>query len=366
MMHRGLGVWAITAAALLLHASDGAMPLAPHQLVVVQPGGDAVVRLGGYDLDGDALTATVSGLPVSGTLKQLSAVFSDYGYEPKAGSAVVSGATVTGSANRVVYARPANDVATAGAWANFTYTVADVFGKRSAAGTVTLAPPSGVLVASHFTQGDDGWRVAGNAGTSGALSAVSWEPSSRGAHLNRYVHATDATVNVDATGDDATRWYFAAPAAFLGNRGIAYGGALEFALAAFAGEFGAADRNAGAHIVELECATCDTNAGVTLAFPLAATAGGFNGAPTAFSLALTETSGWLQDPKNTLVTSWAAPSRCTFIEVLSGLTAVRILGDVSRWYESVALDGVQLVQRAGRSLIPICAQHTPDASVCTC
>ena len=61
-----------------------------------------------------------------------------------------------------------------------------------------------------------------------------------------------------------------------------------------------------------------------------------------------------------------APRRCEMVEVLAGLTAVRILGDFSRWYESVALDSVQFVNRAGASLVPVCAQGAPDASKCSC
>jgi hypothetical protein len=55
------------------------------------------------------------------------------------------------------------------------------------------------------------------------------------------------------------------------------------------------------------------------------------------------------------------------IEVLSGLSGLRILGDLTDWYESIALDAVSLKAPAsGRSEVPTCAQGTPDASVCTC
>lgn len=46
-------------------------PLALHQVVVVPPGEEAVIRLPGYDLDGDDLVATISSLPSSGTLHQV-------------------------------------------------------------------------------------------------------------------------------------------------------------------------------------------------------------------------------------------------------------------------------------------------------
>ena len=51
--------------------------------------------------------------PQSGSLYQLSQVFSTYEYEPKQGVLITQdGAAVTGSNNRIVYSRPAYDVAT--------------------------------------------------------------------------------------------------------------------------------------------------------------------------------------------------------------------------------------------------------------
>ncbi|CAN0420785.1 unnamed protein product, partial [Laminaria digitata] len=47
-------------------------PLALHQVVAVSPGGQEVIRLPGYDLDGDELVATITSLPGSGTLHQAS------------------------------------------------------------------------------------------------------------------------------------------------------------------------------------------------------------------------------------------------------------------------------------------------------
>ena len=47
-------------------------PLALHQVVAVSPGGQQVIRLPGYDLDGDELVATITSLPGSGTLHQVS------------------------------------------------------------------------------------------------------------------------------------------------------------------------------------------------------------------------------------------------------------------------------------------------------
>ena len=50
-------VWLRSALLALLVVSEAVDPIAPHVLVVVPPGQDAVVRLTGHDLDGDKLKA---------------------------------------------------------------------------------------------------------------------------------------------------------------------------------------------------------------------------------------------------------------------------------------------------------------------
>ena len=63
-----------------------------------------------------------------------------------------------------------------------------------------------------------------------------------------------------------------------------------------------------------------------------------DGKPRVVSIPLTE-SVWKKDPKNTLI-QWSAPTQCEMVEVLGGLTSIRILGDHTKWYESVAVDKV--------------------------
>lgn len=100
-------------------------------------------------------------------------------------------------------------------------------------------PPSGGLVGSDFLQNNEGWSIIGN---KEASSPAIFEPYSRGPSLNRYVYGTDDKINrpgqssASATGD-LSLWYFNAPPDFLGNNGIAYGGTLQFTLAAFSGDF---------------------------------------------------------------------------------------------------------------------------------
>ena len=156
---------------------------------------------------------------------------------------------------------------------------------------------------------------------------------------------------------------FQSPLAYSGNQGASYKGSLEFTLGALAGDL--AVPSMAHNLVEIECAYCDVNEGITLAFPVW-NATTFDGATTSYSISLDEAAGWIKDPKNTLL-QWPAPTQCEMIEVLSGITAIRILGDFTDWYESIALDAVALKAPAsGISEVPVCAQHTPDASTCTC
>lgn len=347
----------------LLHLVAAAPPIAKHVTVIVNPGEEAIVNLRGYDTDGDPLTATIASLPGSGTLNQLSKVFSTHGYDPKRGKAALSGSPVTGSRNRVQYARPEYDVEpSSGKWASFAYTINDG-SSTSKAATVTLVGPSRRVVASPFDASGEGWTVVRNGAGSGPAAH---DASSFGAGLNRFIVATDELIARDAGSGletNASRWMFQAPPQWSGDQNAAYKGTLEFSLGSLAGDLTVPSK---AHnFIELECATCNTNDGVTLAFPVSA-AKKFDGSTTTFAIPLLETAGWRKDPKNSLL-AWPAPSQCDFIEVLSGLSGLRILGDLTDWYESIALDAASLkAPPSGRSEVPTCAQGTPDASVCTC
>lgn len=57
--------------------------------------------------------------------------------------------------------------------------------------------------------------------------------------------------------------------------------------------------------------------------------------------------GWLKDSHNSLVTEWSAPTQCDMIQVLSSISSLRILGDFTSWYETVALDNVLISNTKG-------------------
>lgn len=93
------------------------------------------------------------------------------------------------------------------------------------------------------------------------------------------------------------------------------------------------------------------------------TAASPSGDAIVLTLPLLETAGWLKDPQNSLK-AWTVPSKCDLILVLSRLSDFRILGDWTKWYESVGLDDVQILNTVGQ--LPRCANAVPDASTCKC
>ena len=233
---------------------------------------------------------------------QLSKIFSDFGYEPKQGARLSIGNEVSGSDNRIYYVRPPTDMPPGDSYGVLGYRVMDLSSSQSVKsisheGLVTFVPPSGILVGSDFTRGSEDWSIVGNAVNE---EAVVYEASSRGP-LSHYVYASDNSINSDhASKSDQALWYFKAPDKFLGHHGIAYGGYLEFTLSSFQGDYSVGNLNSGTvsggglHLLYLECAKCNLNKGVRLAFPLSATPAGFSGITTKFTIPLHEKGGWLE------------------------------------------------------------------------
>lgn len=170
--------------------------------------------------------------------------------------------------------------------------------------------------------------------------------------MNYYILGADNLVNVQtSSASDNSLWYFEAPTKFFGNKGIAYGGTFSFTIASFSGDFTALN-DQKTNVVIFECASCvgPVGPGITLGYNLAALAkspnGAFTGSPMKITISLIENGGWLKDPQNVLK-PWFKPSQCDVIQVLSRLSRIRILGDWTTWYETVAIDNVQIANTQG-------------------
>ncbi len=225
--------------------------------------------------------------------------------------------------------------------------------EKSHPGTITLVPPSGSIIGSNFLLGNEGWSITGN---KAQVNPTKFEPYSRGALLNYYISGTDDIINVpSANKPDQSLWYFEAPSKYHGNYGISYGGTISFTIGAFSGDFKSMNAPQ-TNVIELHCADCigPVGKGITLGFNIQtlnqSPNGAFNGEPKKITISLNENAGWLKDSQNTLQ-PWFKPSQCDMIQVLSRLSKIRILGDWTTWYETVAIDNVQISNTKGKHIL---------------
>jgi hypothetical protein len=284
----------------------------------------------------------------------------------------------SGAPTRLVYARKKGERRdTTKVLDIFTYTVSDDT-DTSLAGTITiLSESSKTLMSSSFTSNSEGWAIEGNL----RKNSVNYESSSRGKELNHYIFGTDDSItssNTDSNSPDTSLWRFVAPSKFHGNMNPSYNGVLKFTLSSFSGDFSTNNLNydttsntnsvtntvkpnTSNHLVKIHCKTCKVNTGVTIAYPFPTD---YTGKTKVFELPLNENS-WLIDPESSL-TTWSKPTKCEFLEVLSNISEFSILGDFTRWYESIAIDDVIFKVADKKGGAPICGQGKPDASTCSC
>jgi hypothetical protein len=373
---RDAGVWCVGPrhgvsgrAISRVFAASGTL-VAKHLTFTVPKNGELELQLQGHDPEGRKVSCTMSGrggtsavswgaqlfarltsLPDRGTLFQLASVYNDHGYLPKAGDAI-SGSTpvlLTGSRSRVIYRPPANENEPDGQWTRFTYVVTDG-SEVSENGIVWITPPHSRMVASLFRFDADGWSIVRNgaAAASLALGGIRWEGYSRGI-LGHFVTGTDSQVLLGQDGQDKTRWSFTAPSKFLGNQAGSYGGQLVLSMGSAGGDFSTGNRaTTDARLVTLSCSSCNVGRGIRLAYFAPEV---LDGRDRILSIPLLPGS-WRKDPKNVIM-PWGSTSSCDLVEVLSGLTAIEVLGDHTVGYETVAIDDVSLVR--GSSVPVECA-----------
>jgi hypothetical protein len=240
-----------------------------------------------------------------------------------------------------------------------------IYHSTSLPGTITIVPPSGAIVGSDFFRSSEEWIITGN---KLPVEIPTYEKLSRGPLLNYYIKHSDNLINniptdLSPSTFDQSLWYFEAPSSkYSGNYGISYGGNLSFSFVMLSGDIMKLNSEETTNIILLECDDCDernegtaVSIGIRLGFSIAALrrrspipflpAGG---KPVTITIPLSETAGWLKDPQNVL-SPWIRPSQCDIIQVLSRLSKIRILGDWTTSYESVAIDNVLLSNIKGKS-----------------
>lgn len=256
--------------------------------------------------------------------------------------------------------------------AQIRYHVKDlVDGTRSCPGIVHVLNQEKMLTASVFDRDREGWTIERNGH---AIVPPAHDTASMG-DLNDFIHARDREIFLDTAGLDTTLWQFVAPAKFLGDFAVAYGGSLSFTIATTTGPFVKTTSGKNFNndptlpqthsdggnlpVVTLECATCivtreDTNEGtqgeygVRLVFPLSKLPLLWANKRTSATvkIPLKANAGWLIDPRNANH-DWTPPTKCEFATVLHRVSKWSIMGDYSPLVETVALDDVKV--RAGGS-----------------
>eukprot|EP01083_Nonionella_stella_P279280 950102_1 len=181
---------------------------------------------------------------------------------------------------------------------------------------------------SDFITDADSWIIL-----SASSQSALWSATSTGS-LNHYIYSDTISLVVGSL--NTMRWAFKAPSSpFDDDFGLAYNGALRFVLGAFAGDFSEAQYALPRRFVEIECSTCDSGNGVILVQRDVV----YSGAIQQFEFPLNLSSTWVTDPKDNRASAvWSAPTQCDIFDVLSGLTALRIYGDLTTGYEAIGLD----------------------------
>lgn len=330
------------------------IPIALHQLVILNSEGNSMITLKVYDksFPSSDFSFYIENLPTYGEVKQLSQVYSSYGYDPIDGYRInTSHSVVTDTKNRIYYktnhgVKPPRDT--------LSYiAVNKKNGCVSTQGLITIAPDTGILAGSDFLINSENWNIVGNKEIHGVveISHTSITPL-----LSHYIYGSDNIVNSNTKDpNDKSIWYFQAPDKFLGNIAIAYGGQLEFTIAAFSGDFSKM-HPLSYYAVILECTICNEETGARLGFPIANIheLSNFTGKSTKIIISLNEYSGWLLDVGISYKdVSTKMPNKCEFINILSKLSSIKILGDLTVWYETIALDNI-FVKNQLDYVLPIC------------
>lgn len=319
----------------------------------------------------------------TGKLYQLAQNYIKHGYDPKCGQRLNVGYMISGEKKlpstsqpvslapvavidpkqRIFYMRPAPDRDPL----NKQYGTVDYIIKRksdgyqSQIGTIYLLPNSNAIVGSDFSyfrsgtsfslvEAIDGWiivnpsvytDISGNPYLT-VSSLPTFEPYRLGPLHQYYIVGTEDSIDIpSAEGFDKQLWYFQAPSKFLGNLGIAYRGYISFSLTAISGDFSRMNDLNNLNLIELECSECDgpIRKGIKLVYRLSQWPHPFIGIAQHFRIHLYENAGWLKDSQNILI-PFKPPSKCDMLMVLGRLSSIRILGDFTQGFETIALDDV--------------------------
>jgi len=298
----------------------------------------------------ETYVATITALPDTGALYNLSWNYRNHGYAPKLGTQITSVPYTLGvSDHRLLWVAPAYYETTV-----FQYTVQTIESGGSDQIAVSrtgfvqlLANDNGKsrIFKHEFWTGTMDWT----AGTHiyQRTTDVSWTNASMGTYINAYIYSNGGEPDIGM--ETGNVWYFRSPPSFAGNYLMAYGGYLEFHLKPLAFDI----TKTRAHpftFLTLECASCNDGLGRRVAQRHFVPTGNYQ--QIKYRLSEEEDEGWLLDPKDARTTAWQNPTQCEFLQVLTHLSSIRVYGDLTEGYESIAVDGFEISVGNDDSIIP--------------
>lgn len=316
-----------------------AVPSAVHFSIQLGEDSSVLIQLKGYDSSGSKVRGVVTSLPEEGLLYQVSQVYAIHSYDPKSGDPITLINTAVNSLeNKIIYKYPTNRPRRKGRIARFTYKMRSANGESNEA-IVDILDNNKAEVVSDFNLNDEGWKIINNNG-----DGVHYERSRRGL-LNHYIYGSDKYI--DSNSNDGSErsfdslWYFQSPNKFSGNFILAYGGYIEFTISSAAGDFNNLNTNVyQVRMISKTSTRYTRDKEETLLYK-----GDYNGDTKRVRIPLTE-QNWKIDTHNSNKLP-ADLSLCHLVEVLSKLDRIEILGDYTKWYESIALDDISIIAGNG-------------------
>lgn len=319
--------------------SVSALPAAVHFSTQLTQDGSVLIQLKGYDATGGKVRAVITKLPDRGMLYQVSQVYAIHTYDPKTGDPISSVNTAVNSLeNKIIFKYPTNQPRQNGRIARFWYKMRSANGESNEAMVDILDSNKGEVVSS-FDLNDEGWKIINNNG-----DGVHYERSRRGL-LNHYIYGSDKYI--DSNSQDGSErtfdslWYFQSPSKYHDNLILAYGGYIEFTISSAAGDF--TNLNSNVYLVRIISTTStryNRDKEEVLLYK-----GDYNGSTKVIRIPLTE-QNWKIDTHNTNK-PLEDVSLCHMVEVLEKLDRIEILGDYTKWYESIALDDISIIAGNG-------------------
>lgn len=273
----------------------------------------------------------------TGSFYQLSNIFSKYGYVPYQGKQIINSTTITGSKGRFVYRlkNVNNYQFNNGIIDSVNIEIRFIDNNNNPAGLsgkIMFLPKSGMFISSDFLLNDEGWKIMYNHPIHTPIqdpNYCNWNYN----NISMFITGTDNYINLDRTHMyDNSLWYFQSPAKYNIDLSLAYLGWIDFSQVILSGDFSKKNNLELFPIVKISC----NNLLHTIEYYSLMV---FNYSTTNivhFHIKLDEKL-WSISHKNV-----RELSKDFFINCLTNINSLEILGDWTSGIETIGLDSVRI------------------------